>query len=187
VNRGSSLRLVLGIVFAMSALGVVAAPAAAETVLQSCQGTCGAWQVDDAAAPRRGASCFYGTSYPYKLKSISVRPPLMHGNYSNKTKVGWRYLIQRKSISSGGWNTVYTSGFQTAKANDAIPAYDGHGFSRRSYAVSNPSGYYWRVALDLRWWHNGSVEGTLKLKYDWYKRERGNTMDVQPNYCIQAF
>jgi hypothetical protein len=69
-----------------------------------------------------------------------------------------------------------------------IPAYDGHGFSRRSWtAPSNPNGYQWRIALDLRWFHNGSVEGTLKLKYDWYKRERGNATDVQPNYCLQSY
>jgi len=183
----SGLRIVLGLVFSISALAVVAAPAAAETVTQTCQGTCGDWQVDDSAAPRRGGSCFYQTSYPYNLKSMSVRPPLMHGNYSNKTKVGWRFLIQRKSTNGGSWNTAYTSTYQTAKANDMIPAYDGHGFSRRSYTITHASGYYWRIALDLRWWHNGSVEGTLKLKYDWYKRERGNTTDVQSQYCLQSF
>jgi len=101
----SGLRLVMGLVLSMSALAVLAAPAAAETVTQSCQGNCGDWQVDDAAAPRRGGSCFYATSYPYKLKSMSVRPPLMHGDYGNKTKVDWRLVIQRKSVGGGAWST----------------------------------------------------------------------------------
>lgn len=186
----SGLRVALGLVFAMSALGVLAAPAAAETVTQPCSGNCGYWEVYDAAAPLRGGSCFYAGSYPYKLTSMTARAPLMHGDYSTKTKVGWRFKIQRQGNGGGAWSTIYTSGYQTAMANDSIPAYNGHGFSRRAWnAPSNPAGYHYRIALDLKWWKaNGTVDGTLSLKYDWYKRQRsGGGKDVQPGHCLQAF
>ena len=187
----SGLRLAFGIVFSISALGVLAAPAAAETVTQNCQGNCGSWQVEDASAPKRGGSCFYSGSYPYKLTSVSAREPLMHGDYATKTKVGWRFRIQRQNTNGGSWNTIFTSGYQTAKASNSIPAYgSGHGFSRRSWtAPSNPNGYRYRIALDLKWWKpNGNVDGTLSLKYDWYKRERkGGGTDVQPNRLHSGF
>lgn len=186
----SGLRVTLGLVFAVSALGVLAAPAAAETVTQPCSGNCGYWEVYDAAAPLRGGSCFYSGTFPYKLTSMSVRAPLMHGIYNGKTKVGWRFKIQRQNNNGGSWNTIYTSSYQTAMADNAIPAYNGHGFSRRTWnAPSNPNGYRYRETLDLKWWKaNGTVDGTLSLKYDWYKRQRsGGGKDVQPNYCIQAF
>lgn len=184
----SRLRIVVALVFAMSALGIVAGPATAETVTQACQGTCGYWEVYDSMAPERGANCVYAASSPYKLKQITIRPALMHGAYSNKTKVGWRFRVQRMSNNGGAWNNFYTSSYQKAKANDSIPAYAGQGFARRTWnAPANPNGYRYRIALDLQWWHNGSVEGTLKLYYDWYKAIRGNSNSINPDYCLQSY
>ena len=184
----SKLRIGVALVFAISALGMVAGPAAAETVTQACQGTCGYWEAYDNPAPERGANCVYSTNSPYKLKQITVRPVLMHGAYPNNTKVGWRFKVQRMSNNGGSWSTFYTSSFQTAQANDAIPAYAGSGFARRTWnAPANPNGYRYRIALDLQWWHNGSVEGTLKLKYDWYKAIRGNANATYPDHCLQSY
>ena len=54
---------------------------------------------------------------------MSAREPLMHGDYATKTKVGWRFRIQRQNTNGGSWNTIFTSGYQTAKASNSIPAY----------------------------------------------------------------
>ena len=68
------------------------------------------------------------------LDEITVRPPLMHGYYSNKTKVAWRFKVRRASVGGGNFSTIYTSSWQTAMANDAIPVYAGQGFSRRAWS-----------------------------------------------------
>src|SRR5215204_2040644 len=75
---------------------------------------------------------------------------LMHGEYAAKTPVAWRLRIQRKPNSSGNFNNYFTSNYQQTTANETIPAYAGHGFSRRTwYAPNNPAGYRYRVILDL--------------------------------------
>jgi hypothetical protein len=111
------------------------------------------------------------------------------GYYNGDTKVGWRFNIQRKNVNGGSWSTFYTSSYQTSKADNAVPAYTGHGFARRTYnGPSNSHGYYWRVTLDLKWWgQTNMVEGNLSLKYDWYKAIRGGASYTNPDYCLQAY
>jgi hypothetical protein len=169
-RRISGLRLLVAISFAVSSLVVMAAPAAAETVLVACNGTCGSYELKDMGPTGpKGAVCGY-EKVSFYLDFISVRPPLMHGNYQSKTKVAWRFKIQNTADNvNGTWATIFTSTYQSAKANDAIPAYAGRGFSRRWwYASEGPSGYY-RVWIEMAWWHNGSVEGTARVEYDHYK------------------
>jgi len=178
----------LAMVFAVAGLAVVAAPAMAETTIVACNGTCGYYQVTDMDPGGKGAVCVYQTSYPYELNKITVRPPLMHGNYSTKTKVGWRFNVLRKNVNGGTWSSIYTSTYQTALANDAIPAYAGHGFSRRAWtAPAHPAGYYYRVAIEMQWWRSGSVKGYAKVKYDWYKGLSGTNSNVQETYCLASY
>jgi len=183
-NR-TKLSLALGFVFAVSALGVMAAPAAAEVIVKQCVGTCGYYEVYDNDTTKQGVTCTYGTSYPYGLKTMTVRPPLMHGYHSTKTKVGWRFTVQRKKVGGSSWSVFYQSGYQTAQASDSIPAYQGHGFTKRSYSLANPNGYYWRVHIELQWY--GSPQGYAKVRYTWYLAVRGNTQNVDMDYCLQAF
>lgn len=182
------LRLVLALCVALTSVAAFALPASAETILSACSGTCGDWQVGDGEMGQKGSNGIYGTSFPYELNKITVRPPLMHGNYSANSQVAWRFRIQRMPVGGGAWATRYTSTYQKAQADDAIPAYAGNGFSRRSWSAPNvPSGYFYRVVIDMRWKHNGSVEGTLSLKYDWYKAKSGNNSYVNPDYLLASY
>lgn len=189
MRRTSGLRILVAMAFALSSLVVMAAPAAAEIVLIPCNGTCGYYEVkDQGPTGPKGAVCVYSNSTGAPLREMTVRPPLMHGNYPNKTKIGWRFKIQREAPSSLNFNTIYTSSYQTALADDAIPAYAGHGFSRRAWrAPSNPSGFY-RVWIEMQWWHNGSVEGFARVQYDWYKAIRsGYPSYVDQSYCLSNY
>jgi hypothetical protein len=186
-NR-TALRIALGLIFAMSAASVIAAPAAGAVIVKACVGTCGSYEVGDSSTTY-GAKCTYGNSYPYKLLNVNVRPPLMHGNYSTKTKVGWRFKIQRQPTGGGKWLVTYTSSYQTADANDAIPAYLNHGFTRRTWtAPSNPAGYFYRVILELQWWKNGNVEGYAKARDQYYNQVRANGTGQNDGfgYCIAS-
>jgi hypothetical protein len=187
--KGNRMRLLIAMSAALTSLGVLAAPASAEVVQVECNGRCGYYEVKDAGtASQAGAQCNYGTSYPYKLKSIKVRPPLMHGDYAAKTKVGWRYRIQRKPINGGNWSPIAISSYQTAMASDSIPAYAGSGFTfRKWFAPNNPAGYYYRAVIELQWWKNGSVEGYARVRYEWYRRVSGMNDDFAMNYCIQSY
>lgn len=196
MNGRSTFRIVLGLVFASTLLIATAAPVGAETILKGCHrnatsaqmGDCGYWEVYDASVGKKGVVCVYRTSSPYNLDEMTIRPPLMHGLYSNKTPVGWRFKVRRQPVGGGAWATVFTSSWQKSKANDAVPAYVGHGFSRRAWpAPVNPSGYFYKVELELQWWKNGSVEGYVKLEYDWYKALRGNSTYTNPQHCLQSY
>jgi hypothetical protein len=84
--------------------------------------------------------------------------------------------------------TRHTSTYQKALADDAIPAYAGNGFSRRAWSAPNdPSGYRYRVVIDMRWKHNGVVEGKLTVRYDWYKAKSGTNTYTNPNYLLASY
>ena len=186
VNRAGA-RVSLALVFALGSLLVVGLAPVSAAQDFGCTGNCGYYEVqDDMANP--GARCTYGTSYPYKLKEISIRPPLMHGDHPNKTPVAWAFRITRMPVGGGKWKNIFESGYQSSTASETVPAYGGHGFSRRTWsAPSHPAGYFYRVALLLRWKYNGSVEGTARVRYETYKRVSGMNYDIQPNYCLASF
>lgn len=181
-------RMTLALCLAVASLAIVVAPTLAETVQKGCHGTCGSWQVNDMSTGQKGAVCVYPNKFPYNLDEITIRPPLMHGAYATKSRVGWRFNAQRQGVSGGSWHTIYTSSYQTANADDMVPAYVGHGFARRAWdAPKDPSGYRYRVQIDMKWWKGSSVKGTLTLKYDWYKAQRGGAAYTNQNYCLQSY
>lgn len=178
----------LALMFVVGTFMVAAAPAAAETVITACQGTCGDYQVDDNNTGTPGATCRY-TQPAYYLAAIDIRPPLMHGNYANKTKVEWRYRIQRQSTNLTGWKLFYESTFQSAMADNQIPAYKGHGFAYRTWnAPADPTGYLYRVRIVMRWWHNGAVEGSMLVQYDWYQAQKSASQHrLDPDRCLSSY
>ena len=185
-------RVVLATVLTLSFLLVLTAPpAAAETVLTSCVGTCGTWQVYDSEVGNKGAVCLYPNPFPYILDSIKVRPPLMYGAHSYVTDVSWRFRIQYKN-GSGVWKTTYSSPYQVHKADDANPVYLGHGFLWGVWKAPYTTDFeQYRVIVQMQWWQNsfyGPIDGQVKLKYDWYKELRSNGDHfTHRNYCVSPY
>lgn len=163
----------------------VAAPASAETVIDPCSGTCGYWEVDDTPG-MHGAVCKYETG-SYDLDWISVRAPLMHGPYSNKTTVQWKFNILRSTNFGGSYTGIYNSSWQTAMANNSIPAYQGSGFARRTWYASDPNPTGWFKVRLLLWWKNGAgnVVGKVKVEYDYYQGKWNGISDTRNEYCLQ--
>jgi hypothetical protein len=180
-------RFVAALGFALVVGTVIAAPAAGATIIEGCYGTCGYWEVSDTGPTGpKGAVCGYEKG-SYDLDFISVRPPLMHGNYSNKTKVAWRYKVRRAPSGGGSYSTFYTSTWQTAMANTSIPAYAGHGFSRRYwYAPENPTGFF-DIWVDVAWYNAAgtSVVGQGQANYEWFKTQWNGNSSVAMGKCLQ--
>ena len=179
--KRTRLRAVVGLSLSLSALLAFAAPTAALTELIVCNGTCGYSEEYDTEVGRKGANCFYETG-SIRLDRITVRPPLMHGNYQQDTKVEWRFKILHRP-PLGSYSRIYTSSWQSARADDAMPAYAGNGFSRRTWtAPEDPIGDY-KVWVEERWWHGGSVEGFRRVEYDWYKLKWSGNTRVEEDSC----
>ncbi len=178
-------RFIVALGFAIALGTVIAAPVAAETVIDPCSGTCGYWEVYDTSS-MKGAVCKYETG-SYDLDSISVRPPLMHGPYSNKTKVQWKFNILRSTNFGSSYTGIYNSTWQTAMASDSIPAYDGSGFSRRTWNAPDPNPTGWFKVRLLLWWKNasGNVVGKMKVEYDYYQGKWNGNSDTRNEYCLQ--
>lgn len=183
INR-SALRITFALVFAISAVAGFAAPAAAETVITACNGTCGYYEIGDGGPPY-GANCQYEAG-SYDLDKISVRPPLMHGPWSNNTKVRWKFRIFRSTNFGSSWSQIYQSSWQNAMANDMIPARAGHGFSRRTWtAPESPTGYY-KVRILMHWFNpGGNRVGIAAVELDNYKRLWSGNVTYSTNHCIQ--
>jgi hypothetical protein len=163
----------------------VAAPVAAETVLNPCTGTCGYWEVDDNAG-MKGAVCKYETG-SYDLDWIQVRPPRMAGPFSSLTKVMWKFNILRSTNFGGSYTGIFNSSWQTAMASTSSAAREGSGFSRRTWYASdpNPTGWF-KVRLLLRWKNAaGNVIGNAKVEYDYYQRKWSNSSNSGSDYCLQ--
>lgn len=176
----------LGLALAVGA--AVAAPVGAETPIGGCTGggMCGYWEVYDAHPGSKGGICTYETG-SYDLDSISVRPPLMHGPWSYKTKVQWKFNILRSTNFGGSYTGIYNSSWQVAMANDAIPARDGSGFSWRTWNASDPNPTGWFKVRILLWWKNaaGNVVGKQKVEYDHYQGKWNGNNDHRSDYCLQ--
>jgi hypothetical protein len=175
----------LGLALVLGA--VVGTPVAAETPIGGCTGggMCGYWEAYDTHPGLKGGICKYETG-SYDLDWISVRPPLMHGPWSYKTKVQWKFNILRSTNFGGSYKGIYHSSWQVAMANDAIPARDGSGFSWRTWtAPENPTGWF-KVRL-LLWWKNaaGTVVGKQKIEYDHYQGKWSGNNDHRSEYCLQ--
>jgi len=179
---------------ALVALSTVAWPVAAATVVNGCQGTCGQYETFDASVGKKGADCVYYTNNSYSLRKITVRPPEMFGHYSAKTPVDWRFRIQISDSTSAPyvWTTDYVSSYQSARASRNVPANVGKGFARRAWNAPDAAGARltlapiserYRVLIDMRWWHNGSVEGSTSVRYDWYSNIEGSNSYTNHGNC----
>jgi hypothetical protein len=179
-------RVAFGLMLSVGLLVASTVPVAGETVLNNCSGTCGDWQVSDMGPTGpKGAVCKYEKT-SFDLDFISVRPPIMHGPFAQKTKVQWQYKILRSTNSGSSWGTEYTSTWQTAMANTTDAAYAGSGFARRyHYVAENPTGFR-KVRVYLRWKNAaGSNIGTAAAEYDWYQRMWNGQSQADMEYCIQ--
>jgi hypothetical protein len=181
-----ALRVAVALAFALVAAGALAGPAAAESVIQDCgmSETCGYWEVRDSGPPY-GANCKYETG-SYDLDLIKIQPPLMHGPTGNKTKVGWQFKILRSTNSGNTWGFYYKSNWQYAMADDMIPAYGGHGFSKRTWnAPENPTGWF-KVRIYMRWYSaGGAFTGNVVVEINYYKRVWNGNVDYAMDYCLQ--
>jgi len=166
----------------------LAAPAAAETVVNGCTGTCGYSQFDDNGPPF-GATCKYGTQ-SYKLDWIKTKPPLVHGIGNKKTEVAWQVKVLRKPVN-GGYSVIYTSPWDTAMAdNNMNPAYAGHGFAAKTWnAPNNPNGWF-KIRVRLRWKNlAGNIVGFKLVEIDHYKGLWNGMSDDRYGYeyCLPSY
>lgn len=130
--------------------------------------------------PSGGAICRYkgiypspgGYSYEGKLKWIDVRPPKMKA-ISGQQEVGWRFIVERRSLAAVNWMVRYKSGIQRDTTSSSTNA----SFSMRGINVRVPTGgkdedpsYEYRVKVKMFWYKaNGGVQGTSTHLVDWYK------------------
>jgi hypothetical protein len=171
----------MSLAMAATALGVQ--PVAAARILKDT-GTQGYYELYDEMGGPRGATCSYEQA-SHDLNVMRIKPPLMHGYYSNQTPVEWRFKIRRQAVTPGAtFNVIYTSPWQSDTANDAIPA---NGFTNRAWtAPENPHGRF-QAVVELRWKHNGSVEGFVRAQYEWYKAKWSGNSYENNEYCLEDY
>ena len=186
MTRVRPMRMLAALSLALVAVGTLVVPASATTIITECNGTCGYYEIGDAGPPY-GANCQY-EKVSYDLDKMSVRPPLMHGPYAQKTKVRWLFRIFRMPSGGGSWKQIYQSSWQNAMANDAIPAYAGSGFSRRTWtAPESPTGFF-KVRILMHWFNaGGSRVGIAAVELDNYKSLWNGNVRYDNEYCLQSW
>jgi hypothetical protein len=149
------------------ALALVGPASAAVLVKQS--GLWGDYGTYDSSV-QPGAKCGYsaadGTGTAY-LRWIKVNPPKAAArditSARDHQQVSWQVTIQRDP-GTGHWKNVAHSGVQTKTTYDDLSATYG---SLKVY-VNGAPGQIFRAIITLKWLRNGSVEGFVKLRIEYY-------------------
>lgn len=118
-----------------------------------------------------------------RLRSVTVKPLTMWGNYDEPTVVGQRYLLRQAKLGAAG-RLVYRSPLKKDLATKTIAADEFR--SSRFYVYENlpgESAYY--VALAMRWYDSSeTIEGrAAPLTYDRYLLKKG-TESRWSNACV---
>ena len=175
-------RILLALTLAAGALSATAGPSAA--YLGTCSGTCGYFEPGDSNPPISVVCVIESASRD--LDKIKVTPPLVYGRLQRSTPVRWRFKVQRRPLTGGLFRTVYKSMWQGSTANANDPAYQGYGFSVRTWnAPENPAQGWYRVRLEIQWKRNGVVEGTAAGVYDWSLYVRNGSGTAVSGPCLE--
>ena len=187
--RPSGFRILIAVGTAIAALAVSVAPASAARELQTT-GDIGSFDENnfrDQFGGPYGANCIYETGGSDDLDRITVRAPInVHGLAADPaySQVEWRFKIRRQPPTSMTFQTIFTSSWQSDRANDNFVADD---FTRRAWnAPNNPSGFY-QVLIEVRFWYQGRVDGFTRWQYEWYKAKRGNASYDNNEYCFSEY
>jgi hypothetical protein len=183
MKRRSRLSVVLAMSLALGASALGVQPVAAARILKDT-GTQGYYELYDEMGGPRGATCSY-EKVTFDLDKMRIKPPLMHGYYPTPSQVQWRFKIRRQSLTPGAtFKVFYTSSWQTDTADDAIPA---NGFTTRAWsAPEDPHGRF-QAVVELRWRHNGQVEGFVRAQYEWYKAKWSGNSYENNEYCLEDY
>ena len=159
---------VLALLLALLAAVGLSGPASAHVVM-SASGQRGVYYVVDYDT-QGGGQCGYGPSgvSPQHLKWIWFLKPEVYARdingSRNQQKVKLTYILQhRKFGSMTQWKTVATKS-QTKTAYDDTRA---PFTSARVYSPAD-SNQVWRGLVNLKWMRNGSVEGQVTYRIEWY-------------------
>jgi hypothetical protein len=177
------------IVAAVLALGL-AMPASAFEVIQTTgsTGDYGWLPADDPSSPaaRCGYSEMLSDGYVH-LRWIKVRAPRIIARdvtgSRDQQQAGWKVIVQRE-VGAGSWTKVASSGFQMKTTYDDASA----AFMAIKVNVSGQYGQHFRAVAVLRWVRNGSVEGSVKARMEYYgpKWSLGPITDTSTDYCLGA-
>jgi hypothetical protein len=169
-------------------------PALAATQL-SQTGTVGPHSIKDTASSP-GVTCDYQHKSPGsfgKLVFIVVGRPKMRAvtGWTNQI-VGWKFTVQRRTVSEGGpgpWQNRYTSKEQTSPASENTNAT----FSNRGVQViTGPpmtgASYQYRVLMTM-FWHlgDGSVQGKVKERIDFYEDSENTGPTAEQDHECDAW
>jgi hypothetical protein len=156
----------------------------AATVISS-SGVPGNYRVTDSST-NNGVTCSYD-HLTQALTSITVSGPRIFAKDSFGQLVGWRFIVQRTTGSSGGsWAQVKKGVVHEAWATSAHkPAK----FGPRTWTLPGPRNHGFRVEVDLYWYHFSEtdpqpVEGQVTLRLQHYADVfRGTTYHPATQFC----
>lgn len=161
--------LAIGLVLAALLAAVGAAPASAAVVLRE-SGLRGPYVVADQIEEPRlpGARCGYGAenaSGDAFFRWMKFRKPDVYardtGEGAQQQRVRLTYRLQRNTAT--GWKTV-ASLSQTETAHETMPAE----FVPRKLYYDGSAGDLLRGVVVIKWLRNGSVEGSVALRLEYY-------------------
>jgi hypothetical protein len=166
---------------------VLAAPVAAFTPISST-GLSGDYGWPD--SPDAQGRCGYTDRLPpdnyAHLKWIKVAAPLIAARnltpgVADYQQASWQVKIQRQA-NGQPWKTVATSPQQKMQTSDQGSA----PYTAMKVRLKQKGGYgeAYRAIVILRWFRNGSVEGTVKVSIDEYSV---NWTSGDPNYIFSGW
>jgi hypothetical protein len=187
-------RVFASIALAAALFVTAAGPAAAFTPLDE-EGQHGTYSLSD-WAENPGAKCKYGdvvfSNWAY-LVSMKVYAPHVYARDVSAERdhsvVGWRWQLQWKEYDKVTWHTIKATGIQKRTAYDDQAAPFTALKLRYNSEKDDPAhigakDIIFRARVIIKWYApNGSVEGRVRLKPDWYETDTYWAAGPSGNYC----
>jgi hypothetical protein len=193
-TRMRALRLMLASAVAVTMLSFVAGPAAAFTPLSE-SGQHGDYSLTD-WPETPGAKCSYGdvaySNWAYLVSMKVYAPHVFAKDLSAEQEhsvVGWRWQLQWKEYDKVAWHTIKSTQIQKRTAYDDQEAdfsamrlnYDSEKDDPTHIGAKD---VIFRARVIIKWYaFDGSVEGKVTLKPDWYVTDTYWAAGPSDNYC----
>lgn len=168
-------------------------PAAAYTPLSE-SGQHGSYSLTD-WPETPGAKCTYGevvyANWAYLVSMKVFAPHVFAADVSGERDqgvVGWKWQLQWKEYDKVTWHTIKSTGTQKRTAyDDQEAAFSAMKLNYNS-EMDDPShlggNIIFRAKVIIKWYApNGSVEGKVTLKPDWYETDTYWAAGPSDNYC----
>jgi hypothetical protein len=187
MNRRLLPRIAIALAALIGALALAASSVGAYSE-PTAVGNIGDWHAID-RFNAAGVKCSYNDNY--RLKSLTARFPLVYSYRTAGQQVGWRIKVVHRYLLSGNDQYAEQTVFKSKFQKDFATLSHAADFTRKTWVrdIAMDQSSRFKVYVIIRWYKpsDGSVEGQVTYRYDWFRQVGPSLDNIQQIYfCYRS-